>query len=189
MKKPAAAKTAPKKAPVKKAPAKKAPASKTATPKTAPVKKPPVKKAPVKKAPVKKEPVKKAVARKIAVPKKAEAPKSSPLLDLILATLDNDKAVEVKVIDIGARSSIADFMVVASGTSSRHVVSMAQDLLEKTKALGIRARDEGMPQGDWVVIDAGDVVAHLFRPEVRAFYDLEGMWKAPADKSKAKRKA
>lgn len=129
-----------------------------------------------------------AAAKKPAAVKKPVQSLRPPLLDLVLKTLDDDKAVDVAVIDIGARSSIADFMVVASGTSSRHVVSMAQDLLEKTKAMGIRPRDEGMPQGDWVVIDAGDVVVHLFRPEVRAFYDLEGMWKAPADKSKARPK-
>lgn len=90
-------------------------------------------------------------------------------------------------IDIAGRSSIADWMVIASGTSARHVASMAGHIVEKLKAIGIKPRDEGLPQADWVAVDGGDVVVHLFRPEVRSFYDLEGMWKLPESKpAKAK---
>ncbi len=89
-------------------------------------------------------------------------------------------------IDITGRSSIADWMVIASGTSARHVASMAGHLMEKLKTIGIRPREEGLPQADWVAVDGGDVVVHLFRPEVRSFYDLEGMWKLPDSKPKGK---
>lgn len=101
------------------------------------------------------------------------------LLGLVTASLDDDKAVEPVVIDLGGKTNIADHMVVASGTSQRHVGAMADHLLEKLKNDGRKAAVEGMPQADWVLIDAGDVVVHLFRPEVRTFYAIEKMWKAP----------
>jgi ribosome-associated protein len=94
----------------------------------------------------------------------------------VVASLDGDKAEEVVTIDLRGRSSIADVMVVASGRSGRQVGAMADHLLERLKASGVRAVAEGMGQGDWVLIDAGDVIVHLFRPEVREFYDIEGMW-------------
>ncbi|MBO6838247.1 MAG: ribosome silencing factor [Alphaproteobacteria bacterium] len=99
------------------------------------------------------------------------------MLGLIETSLDDDKAQAVTVIELRGKTTIADHMVIASGTSSRQVVSMADHLLEKLKAQGVQgATVEGLSQGDWVLIDAGDVVVHLFRPEVRSFYNLEKMW-------------
>jgi len=99
------------------------------------------------------------------------------LHQLILASLDDDQAVETISIPLTGKSSIADFMVVTSGRSSRQVGSMATKLAEKIKAeTGRSPRIEGMPTADWVLIDAGDVIVHLFRPEVRSFYNLERMW-------------
>ncbi|MFZ5747064.1 MAG: ribosome silencing factor [Pseudomonadota bacterium] len=96
---------------------------------------------------------------------------------LVLTSLDDDQAVETVSIPLAGKSSIADYMVVASGKSSRQVASMATKLAEKLKAeFGIIARVEGLPTADWVLIDAGDVIVHLFRPEVRSFYNLERMW-------------
>ncbi len=96
---------------------------------------------------------------------------------LVLASLDDDQAVETVSIPLAGKSSIADYMVVASGKSTRQVASMAQKLGEKIKTeFGRSARIEGLPNADWVLIDAGDVIVHLFRPEVRSFYNLERMW-------------
>jgi len=108
----------------------------------------------------------------------AETPESIEALHrLILASLDDDQAVETVSIPLAGKSSIADYMVVASGRSSRQVGSMATKLAEKIKAAtGHSPRIEGMPTADWVLIDAGDVIVHLFRPEVRSFYNLERMW-------------
>ena len=102
------------------------------------------------------------------------------ILKLILKSLDNDKAFNVKSIDLFKRSSIADFMVIASGTSSKQVSSMAQNLIKRLKDSGIRTRKpEGLVNSDWVLIDVNDIVIHLFRPEVRDFYRLEKMWEIP----------
>jgi len=99
------------------------------------------------------------------------------LHQLVLAQLDDDQAQEVVTIPLEGKSSIADHMVIASGRSTRQVASMAQKLAEKIKHEGFgSARIEGLPAADWVLIDAGDVVVHLFRPEVRSFYNLERMW-------------
>ena len=99
------------------------------------------------------------------------------LHELVLAQLDDDQAQEVVSIPLAGKSSIADHMVIASGRSTRQVASMAQKLAEKVKQEGFgTARVEGLPAADWVLIDAGDVVVHLFRPEVRSFYNLERMW-------------
>lgn len=99
------------------------------------------------------------------------------LHDLVLQSLDDDQAQETISIPLQGKSSIADHMVIASGRSSRQVASMAQKLAERIKqATGRSARIEGLPVADWVLIDAGDVVIHLFRPEVRSFYNLERMW-------------
>ena len=96
---------------------------------------------------------------------------------LVLDSLDDDQAVEMVSIPLAGKSSIADYMVVASGRSSRQVGSMASKLVDKIKAeTGRSPRVEGMPVADWVLIDAGDVIVHLFRPEVRSFYNLERMW-------------
>ena len=96
---------------------------------------------------------------------------------MVLASLDDDQAVETVSIPLAGKSSIADYMVIASGRSSRQVASMAQKLAERVKAeFGRPSRIEGLPTADWVLIDTGDVIVHLFRPEVRTFYNLERMW-------------
>ena len=96
---------------------------------------------------------------------------------LVLQSLDDDQAVEVVSIPLAGKSNIADQMVVASGRSSRQVASMANKLADKIKeARGRPPRLEGLPTADWVLIDADDVIVHLFRPEVRTFYNLERMW-------------
>ena len=96
---------------------------------------------------------------------------------LVLRSLDDDQAVEVVTIPLTGKSSIADHMVIASGRSTRQVASMAQKLTERIKQeLGRNVRIEGLPVADWVLIDADDVIVHLFRPEVRSFYNLERMW-------------
>lgn len=105
------------------------------------------------------------------------APDAEALHRLVLTSLDDDQAVETVSIPLAGKSSIADYMVVASGRSTRQVASMAQKLAEKIKAeRGQNPRVEGLPTADWVLIDAGDVIVHLFRPEVRTFYNLERMW-------------
>ena len=99
------------------------------------------------------------------------------LHSLVMKSLDDDQALEVVTIPLAGKSSIADHMVIASGRSSRQVASMANKLAEKIKQqFGRVARIEGLPVADWVLIDADDVIVHLFRPEVRSFYNLERMW-------------
>ena len=96
---------------------------------------------------------------------------------LVLKSLDDDQAVEVVSIPLAGKSSIADHMVIASGRSTRQVASMATKLAQKLKQDYQRiVRIEGLPTADWVLIDADDVIVHLFRPEVRSFYNLERMW-------------
>ena len=98
-------------------------------------------------------------------------------LRLILARLDDMKAEETVTIDLTGKTSIADAMVVTSGRSNRHVTSIAESAVEGLHKAGIKGvRVEGKKNGDWVLIDAGDVIVHVFRPEVRAFYDIEKMW-------------
>ncbi len=107
----------------------------------------------------------------------SDADSVEALHQLVLASLDDDQAVETVSIPLAGKSSIADHMVIASGRSTRQVASMAQKLSEKIKTeLGRTPRIEGLPTADWVLIDAGDVIVHLFRPEVRSFYNLERMW-------------
>ena len=102
---------------------------------------------------------------------------TDPLLKLVLQQLDDDQAQEVVIIDLEGKSSIADHMVIASGRSTRQVAAMAQKLAEKVEQAGFGpVKLEGLPAADWVLLDAGDVVVHLFRPEVRSFYNLERMW-------------
>ena len=108
--------------------------------------------------------------------KKGPVLQPDELHKLILQSLDDDHAQEVVSIPLQGKSSIADYMVVASGRSSRQVASMAQKLAERIKKAGRNAHIEGLPSADWVLIDAEDVVVHLFRPEVRSFYNLERMW-------------
>lgn len=143
----------------------------------APAKKPAKK--PVRK-PVKK-PVKKPAAK--PAPQKAVAATQSDLLKRILVSLDDDKAENIVTINLEGRSALCDAAVVASGRSSRHVAAMAEHLARKLKEGGYGTRPiSGAGQGDWVLVDAGDVIVHLFRPEVREYYDLEGMWSVGARK-------
>ena len=99
------------------------------------------------------------------------------LEDLILSRLDDDKAQDIVFIDLKGKSPVADALVVASGRSTRHVGALADHLLRSLKDAGYgKCRVEGMPHCDWVLIDTGDVIIHLFRPEVRTFYHLEKIW-------------
>ena len=107
--------------------------------------------------------------------------RSKTVLSLILAELEDDKAEEVVTIDLGGKTDIADAMIVASGRSARHVGAMAEKIVKRLKDAGMdRARVEGVPACDWVLIDAEDVIVHLFRPEVRQFYNLERIWSETA---------
>ena len=106
-------------------------------------------------------------------------PTAKEMLKAVLARLDDMKAEDSVVIDLTGKSSIGDYMVVTSGRSQRHVSAVADHLVKDIEKAGAsRVRVEGMRQGDWVLIDAGDVIVHVFRPEVRAFYNLEKMWSA-----------
>ena len=109
--------------------------------------------------------------------KKIKYSSSKNLLKLTLDALEDDKAIDIISINLEGRSSIADYMVVASGNSAKQVTSMADNLVKKYKEIGLRTPSpEGMSNGDWVLIDAKDILIHLFRPEVRDFYSLEKMW-------------
>ncbi|MDU9003107.1 ribosome silencing factor [Sedimentitalea todarodis] len=104
-------------------------------------------------------------------------PTSETLLARILTSLDDDKAEDVVQIDLRGKTEIGDFMVVASGRSTRQVSAMAEKLTDRLKQeFGRTSKVEGKDAGDWVLIDTGDVIVHIFRPEVRDFYQLEKMW-------------
>ncbi|ADZ72569.1 ribosome silencing factor [Polymorphum gilvum] len=106
------------------------------------------------------------------------------LIDTVLASLDESKAEDVVSLKIAGKSPLADYMVIASGRSHRHVGAIADHLLRDLKEAGFgNARIEGQTHCDWVLIDAGDVIVHIFRPEVRAFYNLEKMWAADASET------
>ena len=156
------------KKPVKKAAKKtaskpsKASPRKTATPKPKPQAKPKLKPKKTAKAPA---------------PKPAKAAPYSDLLKRIVTSLEDDKAEAIVTIDLEGRSSLCDAAVIASGRSSRHVMSIADHLARRLKEQGYGTRPvTGAAQGDWVLVDAGDIIVHVFRPEVRDYYDLEGMW-------------
>lgn len=160
------------------------PAARKAAPKKAP-RKPAAK--PVAKEPLPEIPAELlADAQKTAKPRKprgrkAAAEKPAGALDTILAQLEDAKAEQVVTIPLDDKTAVADAMVVASGRSNRHVGAIADQLVQKLKEKGYRdLRIEGMPQCDWVLVDAGDVVVHIFRPEVRSFYNLEKLWSAHA---------
>ena len=108
--------------------------------------------------------------------------KSDELLEHILKSLDEDKAEEVVKISLAGKSEMADWMVIASGRSSRQVAAISEHLVETLKRdLNVLSKIEGKDAGDWVLIDAGDVIVHVFRPEVREFYQLEKMWLSPGN--------
>jgi ribosome-associated protein len=114
-----------------------------------------------------------------AAPPRGTPDEAAALHALILHQLDEDQAAETVTIPLEGKSSIADHMVIASGRSSRHVAAMAEKIAERVKReTGRPVRIEGLPTADWVLIDGGDVIVHLFRPEVRSFYNLERIWGA-----------
>ena len=103
--------------------------------------------------------------------------KARSLEEVILAKLDDDQAQDIVSIDLRGKSPVADAMIIASGRSHRHVGAIADHILRALKDVGVgKARVEGLPHCDWVLIDAGDVIVHLFRPEVRSFYNIEKIW-------------
>jgi ribosome-associated protein len=105
---------------------------------------------------------------------------ASRALETVLASLDDSKAENIVTIDILGRSSLGDYMVVASGRSHRHVAAVADHLIRAIKEAGLGTpRVEGLNNADWVLIDSGDVIVHVFRPEVREFYNIEKMWQTP----------
>jgi len=104
---------------------------------------------------------------------------SMSMLDLVLNSLQDDKAEDIVTIELQGKSQIADYMVVASGRSTRQVAAIAEKLADKLKKnMDIHARMEGKDAGDWVLLDAVDIIIHIFRPEVREFYQLEKMWQS-----------
>ncbi|EBU7498085.1 ribosome silencing factor [Salmonella enterica subsp. enterica serovar Typhi] len=105
---------------------------------------------------------------------------SSRAIETVLASLEDSKAEDIVSIDIRKKSSLGDYMVIASGRSNRHVSAVADHLISALKDAGLgQARVEGLPAADWVLVDAGDVIIHIFRPEIREFYNIEKMWQTP----------
>jgi ribosome-associated protein len=149
----------------------------------------PAKKPAAKKPSAKKSARKRAAPTKKSAPKKPRAPETK-LLSRILTSLDDDKAEQIATIDLEGRSSLCDTIVIANGRSSRHVSSIADHLARRLKEAGYgTCHMDGLAQGDWVLVDAGDVIVHVFRPEVRAYYDLEGMWSVDERPVRARRAA
>jgi ribosome-associated protein len=123
----------------------------------------------------------------VSPPKAAPTGGSEGLLATILHLIEDAKAEETVKIDLAGKTSLADAMVVTTGRSNRHVSAIADQVIEELKKQGYHPRVEGQPHCDWVLIDAGDVIVHIFRPEVRSFYNLEKMWGAdrPAERAGA----
>lgn len=113
--------------------------------------------------------------------KKAEKSVSEEILDIAVKSLDDGKAEDIVVMDLQGKTSIANYMIIASGTSQRHVAALAEQVQMKLKAAGYKTESEGEEKADWVLIDAFDVIIHIFKPEVREFYNLEKMWSAIAE--------
>ncbi|MGR3467405.1 MAG: ribosome silencing factor [Shimia sp.] len=117
-------------------------------------------------------------------------PTSDAMIALITDTLDSEKAEDIVRIDLRGKSEMGDWMVIASGRSTRQVAALAEKLIDKVKAtFGVVSKIEGKSQGDWVLIDTGDVIVHVFRPEVREFYQLEKMWLTPEEQAARTAKA
>lgn len=132
---------------------------------------------------------KSASAKPVAKPKAVlkKRPAADETLDLILSRLDDMKAEETVTIDLRGKSSISDYMIVTSGRANRHVGAIAENVAKGLKENGIGAPHvEGLPNCDWVLIDSGDVIVHVFRPEVREFYNLEKMWTSEKPAAKAR---
>ena len=113
--------------------------------------------------------------------KKAEKSVSEEILDIAVKSLDDGKAEDIVVMDLQGKTSIANYMIIASGTSQRHVAALAEQVQMKLKAAGYKTESEGEEKADWVVKDAFDVIIHIFKPEEREFYNLEKMWSAIAE--------
>lgn len=118
----------------------------------------------------------------------ASIAKIDALCDIITASLEDDKAEDITVIDLAQKSSLADVMIIASGRSARHVSALADHLARHVKdKTGTSPKLEGLPNADWVLIDLGDIIVHLFRPEVRKFYNLERIWAGDSDDRRSAR--
>jgi ribosome-associated protein len=114
------------------------------------------------------------------------APDADEATKLVMASLEDDKAEDILSIDIRGKSSVADTLIIASGRSQRHVGALADHITRKLKEAGVKdVRIEGLPQCDWVLVDAGDVIVHIFRPEVRGFYNIERIWQPDANAARA----
>jgi ribosome-associated protein len=114
------------------------------------------------------------------------APSSGRVADTVRSCLDEHKAEDIVTIDLAGKSSLADLMIIASGRSDRHVGAIADHVFKELKELGLKhLHIEGVPHCDWVLVDAGDVIVHIFRPEVRAFYRLERLWTEEAPQARA----
>ena len=112
--------------------------------------------------------------------------KISDLKQIIISTLDNNKAQDIVSIDLKDKSSVADYMIIASGTSSRHIQALSEQVLEKLKDSGIKdSKIEGKDSAEWKLVDGIDLIIHIFHPEKRKFYDLEKMWSEEIPKEKA----
>jgi ribosome-associated protein len=123
----------------------------------------------------------------VAPAKTVRKPKAPSLKTVVLAALDDMKALEVKFLDVRGLTDIADFMVIASGTSDRHVRSVAQRVVEKAKEAGFRPHGvEGQQDGDWVLIDLNEMIVHVMLPRVREFYGLEKLWDMTVTKRAAR---
>jgi ribosome-associated protein len=117
--------------------------------------------------------------RKLAPAPEPTASPETKMIDIVLQSLEDAKAEETVAIDIAGKSSLADHMVVTSGRSNRHVSAVADQVVKALRDNGFgKPRVEGLPHADWVLVDGGDVIVHIFRPEVREFYNLEKMWQA-----------
>ncbi|MCB2108945.1 MAG: ribosome silencing factor [Rhodobacteraceae bacterium] len=123
------------------------------------------------------------------MPTKASPDDLERTVATIIASIDDDKGQDIVDIDLAGKTAIADRMIIASGNSARQVSAMAEHISVKMKAAGRKVRSEGEKTGDWALIDVGDVIVHLFRPEVRAFYNIEKIWDAakPGKKPAPKR--
>ena len=117
---------------------------------------------------------------------KSAATETGPLVEAIKNCLDDNKAEDLVTIDLAGKSSLADAMIIASGNSTRHVGAIADHVMKRLKELGLQdVQVEGLPSCDWVLVDAGDVIVHIFRPEVRQFYRLERLWLEEAPHARA----
>ncbi|KRP05036.1 MAG: iojap family protein [Pelagibacteraceae bacterium BACL20 MAG-120920-bin64] len=111
--------------------------------------------------------------------------KNSDLKNLILETLDSNKALDIVSIDLKNKSSMADYLIIASGTSSRHIQALSEIVLEKLRANGIKnSKIEGKESGDWKLVDGIDLIVHIFHPDKRKFYELEKIWSEVIPKEK-----